>query len=44
MTLDTPFVSDECTSHVYYMQGASAVKEELLDDILKDSAPYKAPG
>lgn len=27
-----------------FPQGASAVKEELLDDIIKDSAPYQAPG
>ena len=27
-----------------FLQGASAVKEELLDDIIKDSAPYQAPG
>ena len=26
------------------LQGAGTVKEELLDDIIKHSAPYEAPG
>lgn len=26
------------------LQGAKAVKEELLDDIIKESGPYKPPG
>ena len=27
-----------------YTQGAETVKEELIDDIVKESAPYQPPG
>ena len=31
-------------TEVLFIQGATVVKEDLLDDVIKESAPYKPPG
>ena len=38
-------MQDESDKQAFLMlQGAKAVKEELLDDIIKESGPYRPPG
>ena len=29
--------------HCYFLQGAEVVKEDLIDDIAKESGPYQPP-
>jgi len=39
-----PHTHTQHTHTRFYPQGATTVKEELLDDIIKESGPYKPPG